>query len=130
MASLRVKSSMRNKSGLTLIEVLIALAILSIALTAIIKVTSQNIRDTLYLQNKTIANWVGNYIISEIKIGLIKIPNDSNSAHEITMLNQTWQWQAQLRNTRVKQIKEINVAVAQGNQENPLINLTSYLYVG
>ena len=50
---------MLNKNfGFTLIEVLIALTILSIALTAIIISTSQNIKDTFYLQNKNTAEQV------------------------------------------------------------------------
>ncbi len=56
--------------GLTLIEVLIALAIVGIAMTAIIKATSQNIRSTAYLQNKLIAMWVGQQVSNEMLAGI------------------------------------------------------------
>src|SRR5687767_14340539 len=82
-------------TGFTLIEVLIALAILSIALTAVIKATSQNIKDTLYLQDKTIAHWVGLEIMNEVRTHLIKLPQAPDPLEKTTkMLGQTWAWHA------------------------------------
>lgn len=118
---------MRNK-GFTLIEVLISLAILSIALTAIIKFTSQHIRDTAYIQNKTIANWVGLQIINEARVGLLKLSHD-NTDQEIEMLGQMWPWKASMTETPNKHIKEINVEVFQKPNKKPLLKLTSYVYV-
>ncbi len=118
---------MKNKSGFTLIEVLIALLILSIALTAIIKSTSQNIRDTLYIQKKTIALWVGNEIMNEIIAGLRKPPMAPDALKDkSTMLNETWSWAASLKPTPNPNIQEIDVAVS---QRTPLIHLVGYLYV-
>lgn len=114
---------MQNKSGFTLIEVLIALLILSIALTAIIKSTSQNIRDTLYIQKKTIALWVGNEIMNEIIIGLRK--PDALKDKSI-MLGETWSWAASFKPTPDPKVQEINVDVS---QRTPLIHLVGYLYV-
>lgn len=118
---------MKNKAGFTLIEVLVALAILSIALTAIIKSTAQNIKDTLYLQKKTIALWVGNQIINEIQAGLRKLPTAPDSIKDKSiMLNENWSWEASLKPTPNPRIQEINVAVY---QQARLIHLVSYLYV-
>jgi general secretion pathway protein I len=118
---------MKNKAGFTLIEVLIALVILSIALTAIIKATSQNIKDTLYIQKKTIALWVGNQIINEITLGLRKPPITPDTLKdESRMFNETWSWDASLKPTPNPHIQEIDVNVYQHTQ---LIHLVSYLYV-
>ncbi|HLB58283.1 MAG TPA: type II secretion system minor pseudopilin GspI, partial [Gammaproteobacteria bacterium] len=88
---------MKNKAGFTLIEVLIALAILSIALTAIIQSTSQNIKDTLYLQNKTIAIWVGSELIAEVEAGILKVPAAPDKlTQEVEMLEQEWRCVARL----------------------------------
>lgn len=120
---------MKNKAspGFTLIEVLVAMVILSIALTAIIKSTMQNIKDTLYLQNKTIALWVGNQVINEVQAGLHKLPMAPDSLkHKSIMLNETWSWEASLKPTPNPRIQEITVTVY---QKAPLIHLVSYLYV-
>ena len=120
---------MRMKNnGFTLIEVLIALAILSIALTAIIQSTSQNIKDTLYIQNKTIANWVGSEIIAETEAGILKVPDPPDKlSDETDMLGQKWIWQASLKPSPNPKIKELNVSVSIKSNEK-LIQLTSYLY--
>jgi general secretion pathway protein I len=118
---------MKNNRGFTLIEVLIALVILSIALTAIIKSTSQNIKDTAYLQHKMIAAWVGNEIINEARIGLLKLPAAPDSLKdETTMLGEKWTWQATMTPTPNPRIQKIVVDVA---QDKPFIHLVSYLYV-
>jgi general secretion pathway protein I len=121
---------MRNNRGFTLIEVLIALAILSIALTAIIKTTSQHIRDTTYLQNKITANWVGTQVMNEIRAGVLKVSDSSDGISQQTeMLGKTWIWKAKFISTPNPHIKEINVDVYQKPEKNRLINLVSYLYV-
>jgi general secretion pathway protein I len=121
-----------NKSvtaGFTLIEVLIALAILSIALTAIIKATSQTIKDTIYLQDKTIAHWVGLYVINEARVGIVKLPTLPGALHaETTMLGEEWSWQAMLSPTPNLHIKEIHVRVFRKIDKAKLADLMSYYY--
>ncbi|MCD6039369.1 MAG: hypothetical protein K0S27_769 [Gammaproteobacteria bacterium] len=118
---------MKNKNGFTLVEVLIALVILSIALTAIIKSTAQNIKDTLYLQKKTVALWIGTQIINEIQVGLRKVPDSPDSLKkESTVLNENWLWEASRKPTPNPHIQEIDVSVY---QKTPLIHLIGYFYV-
>ena len=118
---------MSNK-GFTLIEVLIALAILSIAMIAIIKATSQNIRDTQYLQQKTIATWVGTNVIQSTRLGLIKVPREPDELTDQTdMLGQLWTWKASLKPTTNPKIQEIKVSVFQ-RTESPLVNMKGYYY--
>lgn len=118
-----MKYNVKNKKGFTLIEVLIALAILSIALTAIIQSTSQIIRDHLYLQNKTIAMWVASDVMNQIQTGLIKPPLEPDYLQSTTtLLGTLWTWHAFLRPTPNEHIQEIHVEVLHGIKE------VSYLY--
>lgn len=119
---------MRNK-GFTLIEVLISLLILSIALTAIMKATSQNIQDTLYLQNKTIATWVGMEIIAQAQIGLLNLSTSNDQlSHEADMLGQKWTWQASVVTTPNPRIREFNIDVYSADHQKKWTHLTSYIY--
>lgn len=120
---------MRSNAGFTLIEVLIALAILSIALTAVIKATSQNIKDNAYIQNKTIATWVASQVMNESRVGVIKVPTAPDKLEEETeMLGRTWKWQASLNPTPNQHIKEVQVKVFDSN-EHLFTTLESYIYI-
>lgn len=121
-------------SGLTLIEVLIALAIVSIALTSIIKATSQNIRATAYLQDKMVATWVASLVMSEIEVGVKKIAADTALNDKTLMLGKTWYFKATLSATPNRRIQKIVVTVYSTLQDreeeegSPLYQLESYRY--
>lgn len=120
---------MRTSAGFTLIEILIALVILSIALTTLIKATSQNIRDTVYLQDKMTATWVGTQVINEARAGIIKLPAAPSSLEKKSfMLGRQWPWQAKLERTPNAHIHKIEIDVFLPPRKTPLIHLESYLY--
>lgn len=124
---------MIKQRGLTLIEVLIALAIVAIAMTAIIKATGQNIRGTNYLQDKTIAMWVGKQVLNEARVGLLVIPAAPDKLKAKTvMLGSDWFWQLSQTNTPNKHIKkaEVRVYAIDNDDENrsPIISMETYLY--
>lgn len=128
MATLRVKNSSK---GLTLIEVLIALAIISIALTAVIKAASQTIRTMTYLQNKTIALWVGQEVMAEARLGILLLPGKSESVSSSReMLGEMWHWELTemaTPNTKIDKIR-VEVSLQHTSQQNaPLISLESYV---
>lgn len=116
----------QSKKGFTLIEVLISLVILSIALTAIIKVTSQTIRDTSYVQNKLIANWVGTTVMNEILAGVLKISNEQAISENTQMLKRQFAWEAKAKETPNKHIREIDVDVFDQSKKIKYISLVSY----
>src|SRR5579885_34494 len=122
---------MHNKSGLTLIEVLIALAIIGIALTAVIKATSQNIRSTSYLETKTSAMWVGQQVINEARANLLKMGSSTDNQKLTTeMLGREWYWHVAQEETTNNRIKKITVKVFanEDEQESPVVTLESYVY--
>lgn len=131
-----IRSWQKNERGMTLIEVLIALAIVGIAMTAVIKATSQHIRGTNYLQNKMTAMWVGELIMNEIRTGVRQLPRPSDKLKGHTkMLHKEWYWQAECEETPNKRIKQIAVSVYEHEneakeEEDPvaLIHLESYIY--
>jgi general secretion pathway protein I len=119
----------KKNQGFTLIEILIALAILSISLTAIIKATSQNIKDTAYLQDKTIANWVAVEIMNEARLGLLKLPSEPGDLTKDTkMLGQEWTAHAYYATSRNPHVREIHVSVSKKSSSKTIVSLTGYVY--
>ncbi|MBL4833564.1 MAG: type II secretion system minor pseudopilin GspI [Pseudomonas sp.] len=62
---------MRTRSeGFTLLEVLVAMTILAVALAALVKGGSDHSRNTLYLQERTLAHWAGQNLLAEYETGM------------------------------------------------------------
>lgn len=77
--------------GYTLLEALIAMAVISIALLAIGKNTHQQIRQAESLRQTTLAAWVADNVISESRLGLSPV-RPGASAGVRHMGNQDWAW--------------------------------------
>lgn len=117
--------SHKRQQGLTLIEVLIALAVLSIALTAIVRATAMDIRDTSYLRDKTVALWVANDSMTQVQLDIVKV---SSSHLEMTsnMLGQEWHWRAELTPTPNHYVDKLTISVSKKSGGPPLVVLSGF----
>lgn len=109
---------MKKLRAFTLIEILIALIIISIALAASIRVTNQSIRDTTHVENTMIAHWVGMNLISEIQLGVIRLPIAGNiKTGKTIMLNKEWNWKIENNQSlRIINARRIKVIISYRNQ--------------
>lgn len=119
----------RLRSGFTLVEVLLALAIIAIALTALLKVTAQNIENTHRLKEKTISHWIAMQGAAMIQLHLIQVNTSQESTQVTTMLNQKWYWRAKTSTTSIKKMQQITISVSK-NQAGPFYEeLIAYRYL-
>lgn len=105
-----------KSSGFTLIEVLLALAIIAIALTALLKATAQNIENTHRLKEKNVSHWIAMQGVAMIQLGLVHVNHGQESTQSTTMLGQQWYWRAKLSATPVKKMQQITISVS--NQQS------------
>lgn len=99
--------------GFTLIEVLLALAVIAIALTAMLKATAQNIGNTQRIKEKTISHWIAMQGVSMIQLKLVQVTTSQESTQVTTMLNQKWYWRAKVSDTPIKKMQLITISVSQ-----------------
>jgi general secretion pathway protein I len=122
----------QRHDGLTLIEVLIALAIVGIAMLAVIKAVSQNIRATHYLQQKTVALWVAQSILNEAKAGVLAVDHSSGNQATTHALGQDWHWQLFSETTPNPHIFKLMIKVfaTESDQEadSAILTLEGYQY--
>jgi general secretion pathway protein I len=121
---------MKRAHGLTLIEVLIALAIISIAMTAIIKATGDHIRSTVYLKRKTTAYWVAQQVLTEVCLGVIKVPDNGELSETSDMLGKSWYWHVNKEDTGNGNIEKVTVTVSDttlDDNANGIVSLVSYV---
>ncbi len=106
--------------GFTLIEVLLALAIIAIALTALLKATAQNIDNTRRIKEKTISHWIAMQGITMIQLGLITPTPGQEGTQMTKMLDQNWYWRAHVQNQPNSHVQIITISMSQ-QQNGPFI---------
>ncbi|HAT8427103.1 TPA: type II secretion system protein GspI [Legionella pneumophila] len=99
-------------SGFTLIEVLLALTVIAIALTALLKATAQNIDNTHRIKEKTISHWVAMQGVAMIQLNLLRTSQSQESTQATTMLGQKWYWRAKISQTPIKRMQQITISVS------------------
>src|SRR5690606_22980352 len=58
----------RRARGFTLIEILVALAVVGVGLAALITASGRSTRDAAELRDRTYANWVARNVLAEIRL--------------------------------------------------------------
>lgn len=102
----------RTASGFTLVEVLLALAIIAIALTALLKSLAQNVENTRRIKEKTVSHWIALQGVAMVQLGLLQITPNQETTQDTTMLNEHWYWRAKVSSTPLKSIQLITVFVS------------------
>lgn len=102
----------QKSSGFTLIEVLLALAIIAIALTALLKATAQNIENTHRIKEKTISHWIAMQGVAMIQLKLIHVNQSQEATQSTTMLGEQWYWRAKISSTPIKKMQQITISVS------------------
>nr|VFK47817.1 MAG: general secretion pathway protein I [Candidatus Kentron sp. TC] len=113
--------------GFTLIEVLMALGILTIALGALVKGLVENTRGAIYLQNRTIAHWVAANTVTEIRLREDWPPLGAEQG-SATMAEQKWYWTARITETDDQDLRRIDMEVRSDDTEGRILEmLVSYV---
>ncbi len=108
----RPRGKEKRVCGFTLIEVLLALAIISIALTALLLTTAETVRGTQRLREKTLAYLVTDQALTLIQLNLAPLEKQQTITQEMTLLNQHWFWRATAYPTPLKTVERIKVTAS------------------
>jgi general secretion pathway protein I len=95
--------------GFTLIEVLLALAVISIALTALLKATSEDISGVERIKQKSIRHWVADQGLTMIQLGLLQVPPNRVITEKTVLFNQSWYWRAEEKPTKLPGVHQITI---------------------
>lgn len=116
---------MNKNRGFTLIEVMIALSIFSVMAAAISRTASQNADTVLYLEEKTLASFVAENRLNQLKLS--GYPAATTTKDDEKMAGREWHITTKVEDTALPDFRRIDVKVAKINdQENPLVNLTGF----
>ncbi len=116
-----------KKQGFTLLEVLVALAILAIALSAAIKVSTANVENASYLRDRTLAHWVAMNILTEIQIKEVW-PSLGKKTGTTMMAEREWFWIMNTSDTIDKELRRVEIKVFhKKDDENALSLLVGFI---
>jgi general secretion pathway protein I len=118
-----------KKKSFTLIEVLVALSIVSIGLIALTKTESQQSQNLHRLEQKTIANLVASNLAVESRLKGNHSIGFSNGNYQLG--NRTWYWQSNLNKTPNDQILKMLLLIYSDkkamNKKKSIARLELYL---
>ena len=122
-----MKSNLARQSGMTLIEVMVALAVFSLAALSVVSVASEHLRSVSYLEQKTIALWVASNHLTELQLQG-KLPGLGIKKGNLEYAGTTWYWHQNTEKTDDNDFREINIRIFDKEQsESALADLTSYM---
>jgi len=115
-----------TSSGFTLLEVMVALSVLAIALSAIVKASSSYTNNLGYLRDKTLAHWVAVNKMNEITLSNTW-PRPGVKKGSTTMANRDWAWRVDVQNTPDQSVRRLEIEIRQdADDEDALTTLVGF----
>ena len=104
----------RRSRGFTLIEVLVALAIVTVGMAALLSALSSSADSASYQRDKTFAEWVALNRLEEVRLALQR-PTKGKSDGDVELAGRKWKWSQEVLETEVKGIMRVDVSVRELN---------------
>jgi general secretion pathway protein I len=112
--------------GFTLLEVMVALVIVSLSLTAVAASMSQMINAAQTMRDRTYASWIAQNRIAELRLAAT-IPDVGASNGEVEYANTDWSWRAVISETGVDDLYRIDVSVSLAGREGVIRSVTGFM---
>ncbi|NOY72129.1 MAG: type II secretion system minor pseudopilin GspI [Gammaproteobacteria bacterium] len=117
---------LKQTKGFTLIEVLVALAVVAISMSALISSSSTSASNAAYLQDKTLAHWVGMNKVAELQLSTTW-PSVGLKKGDYELAGQDWRWEAKISSTDDDSIRRLDLKVFRPDSTEAVAMLLAYL---
>jgi len=101
----------KHELGFTLLEVLIALMVISISLVAIAGEMISMLNAANTMQERTYASWIAHNKVTEMRLANV-VPEVSTSSGELEYANREWAWRAVVSETGVENLFRVDVTIS------------------
>lgn len=114
--------------GFTLIEVVVALAIVAIGMLAVFKTIGDTVNNVASLRDRSFATWIAGNRIAEVRLSG-EMPSVDETRGELEYAGQRWHWVARVSQTPVDGLRRIDVSVRRDSDpaESSLANLAGFI---
>lgn len=117
--------------GFTLVEVLVALMVIALGLTALLTAVSGTARTSGYLREKSLAQWIALNRVTEVRLNLQQQQlGQSSDTGELDYANRKWHYDTRYFDTNSQAMRRVIVRVWAGNADtkgNPLAECSGFI---
>jgi len=118
-----------QQKGMTLIEVMVALAIFSVAALSIVNMAGEHIRSLSFLEQKNISLWIANNHLAQLSLE-DTAPQLGVKTGKVEYANTTWFWKQESIKTADPTFRSINIRILDKEKSDyALAELTTYMVV-
>jgi general secretion pathway protein I len=104
----------RKSRGFTLVEVLVALVVVALGLTALMVAVNGTARTSGVLRDKSLAQWIALNRLSEVRLNVTKFGQNTDTG-ELQFGGRTWHYDTRYFDTSMASMKRVVVRVYQGD---------------
>ena len=117
---------MKRHAGFTLLEVLVALAVLAIAMSAIIHAATQSIQGVAILREQTFAGWVALNQVNQLLLESKPWPAEGSRAGKAELAGRNWRWEARFAKTVDPDLRRVEMTVRGAENAPELSKLLAF----
>jgi len=115
--------------GFTLVEVLVALVVVALGLTALMVAVNGTARTSGFLRDKSLAQWIALNRLSEVRLNTTKFGQNTDTG-ELDFGSRKWHYDTRYFDTSMASMKRVVVRVYKGDAKtkgNPLAQAVGFL---
>ena len=119
----------RRNRGFTLVEVLVALVVVALGLTALMVAVNGTARTSGFLRDKSLAQWIALNRLSEVRLNVTKFGQNTDTG-ELDFGSRKWHYDTRYFDTSIASMKRVVVRVYLGDAKakgNPLAQAVGFL---
>jgi general secretion pathway protein I len=117
-----------DNRGFTLVEVVVALAIVAIGMLAVFKTIGDTVNNISTLRDRSFAAWIADNRITEVRLSG-QMPSVDETEGDLEYAGRRWHWVAKVAQTPVDGLRRIDVSVRREGdaEDSSLISLAGFI---